>query len=211
MAKIDAIVKLLDKHYPASKTSLTFRTPIQMLVSTILSAQTTDVKVNQVTRHLFKKYKTVKDYANADLREFQQAIKPVNFYQNKAKYIINSAKKIVQDFNGKVPKTMEELVSLPGVARKTANVVLGNAFGKVEGIVVDTHVKRVSYRLGLTSHTDPKKIEKDLTELLPKKRWISISYQLIDHGRALCKAPVPICSKCFLNKICPRKGVTKSK
>lgn len=203
------VIKLLKKEYPEAKTSLGYGNTMQLLAAVILSAQCTDKRVNVVTKNLFEKYRTAKDFANANLKTFQQEIRSTGFYRNKAKNIIASAKMIVKEFNGKVPDTMENLLKLPGVARKTANVVLGNAYGIVEGIVVDTHCKRVSYRLGLTSSTNPEKSERELMQIIPRKEWLSYGYLAIAHGRAVCKAPAPLCSKCVLNRICPKKGVTK--
>jgi endonuclease-3 len=200
---IAAAVKLLKQHYPQSKTALDFRTPLQMLVSTILSAQCTDKRVNMVTPALFARYKTAKDFADADMNELQTLIRSTGFYKNKAKNIQGAAKMIAEKFRGKVPRTMEEMLELPGVARKTANVVLDNAYGVVEGVVVDTHVGRLSRRLGFTAQKDASKVEKDLMVILPRKDWSAFSYMLIDHGRAVCKSVKPDCSDCFLNKICP--------
>ncbi len=206
--RANKIVELLEKHYPA-KIALNFKNPLQLLVATILSAQCTDARVNMVTKELFKKYKTAHDFANADLKTFEQEIRSTGFYRNKAKNIIAAAKKIVDDYNGKVPNTMEELLTLPGVARKTANVVLTGAFGKIEGIVVDTHVRRLSQRLGLTKNNDPKKIEQDLMKIIPKERWGTFSLQLIYHGRQVCKAKKPLCYECFLKDYCPYTPKTK--
>ena len=203
------ILKKLKKEYGTATTALKHRNPMQLLVSTILSAQCTDKRVNMVTKELFKKYKTPKDFANAKPEVFEQEIRSTGFYRNKTKNIIGAAKMIVKDFKGKVPDTMEDLIKLPGVARKTANIVLSVAYNKHEGIAVDTHVTRLSYRLGLTKHKNPVKIEQDLMKLVPRKDWDQISLLLIDHGRAVCKAPTPHCSKCFLEKDCPKKGVTK--
>ncbi len=208
-ARASKICSILEKQYPQAKTVLSFGNPLEILVATILSAQCTDSRVNLVTKELFKKYKTAKDYANADIKKFEQEIRSTGFYKNKAKNIINAAKKIVSDFNGKVPNTMEELVTLPGVARKTANVVLGNAYGIVEGIAVDTHMIRVNYRLGLTKQKEPVKIEQDLMALLPKDKWFNYTYVLIEHGRKICTAKKPLCKECVLNKICPKAGVSK--
>jgi endonuclease-3 len=174
-----------------------------MLFATILSAQCTDVMVNRVTANLFKKYRKVKDYAAADPAELEKDILSTGFFRQKTKSIQGSARKILREFGGRVPDTMEELMSLPGVARKTANIVMGNAFGKVEGIAVDTHVRRLSQRLGLTENEDPDKIERDLTSLIPKSKWFKLSYLLIDHGRKVCKAPTPRCEECVLSDICP--------
>ncbi len=199
----ELILKKLRKEYPKAKTALKFRTPFQMLVATILSAQCTDKRVNEVTKTLFKKYKTPKDYAEADKKEFEKEIKPTGFYKNKAKNIINAAKKIVEKYNGRVPKTIKELTSLPGVGRKTANIVLNSAFGIAAGIAVDTHVKRLSQRLGFTKNKDPNKIEQDLMKIFPKKDWHDLNFLLVEHGRKICKARKPLCEKCVINKLCP--------
>jgi len=201
------IIKLLKKEYPEPKTALTFKTPIELLVATILSAQTTDALVNKVTENIFKKYNTVKDYADASLEAFQKDISSINFYKTKAKNILGSAKMIVKSFNAEVPKTMDELTSLPGIARKTANIILSNAFGINEGIAVDTHVKRLSYRLGLTKNEDPVKIEKDLMVITPKGEWGNISHLLILHGRKICQAKKPQHSECILFDICPSRNI----
>jgi len=209
--RVQKILMLLSEKYPEKKSSLNYKNPLQMLVSTILSAQCTDARVNIVTKTLFKKYKNVKDYANANINEFQKDIKPTGFYKNKTKNIINTCKLIIKDYNSKVPDNMADLLKLHGVARKTANIVLGSAYGKIVGIAVDTHVKRISYRLGFTANKNPNKIEKDLMKITPKKDWWYINHVLVDHGRAICKAPTPLCSKCFLNELCPKNGVVKSK
>jgi len=201
--RLPEMLKLLKKTYPQAKTALNFRTPIQMLVSTILSAQCTDVRVNMVTPKLFARYKTAKDFAEAKPTELQAMIRSTGFYKNKAKNIRGAAKMIVEKFHGKVPNTMNEILELPGVARKTANVVLHNAYGIVEGVVVDTHVGRLSRRFGLTKQKDAAKVEKDLMAIVPRKDWADFSYVLIDHGRAVCKSQKPNCGGCFLNKICP--------
>lgn len=200
---IDKILNLLKKEYPTAKTALNFTSPLEILVSTILSAQCTDARVNLVTRDLFKKYRKVEDFASADLKTFEQEIRSTGFYHNKAKNIIASCQKIMKDFNGKVPNTMEELIQLPGVARKTANIVLFNGFGKTEGIAVDTHVQRLSQRLGLSKNDDPVKIEKDLMALLDKKEWGDFSNLLIEHGRRICSAKKPKCFECILKNLCP--------
>jgi len=211
MKMIDSksLLKTLRKEYGNAECALVFDNPLEMLISTILSAQCTDKRVNIVTKTLFKKYKKPIDYYNS--KDLEKDIYSTGFYRNKAKNIRAACKIIDEKFGGKVPKTMGELLELPGVARKTANIVLYNSFGITAGIPVDTHVKRLSYRLGLTKNTDPKKIEKDLMELIPKKEWGPISYLLIGHGRAVCKAPTPICSKCVLSNVCPKQGVAKSK
>ncbi len=205
------ILSVLKKEYPGSKIALNYSNTIQLLVAIMLSAQCTDKRVNIVTASLFKKYKTAKDFANANIRQLEKEIYSTGFYRNKAANIKKTCQIIVGKFNGKVPNTMEEILTLPGVARKTANIVLGNAYGLIVGIAVDTHVGRLSQRLGLSKHKDPNKIEKDLMLLFPKKDWLSSTYYLIEHGRAVCKAPVPICSKCILMKLCPKVGVVNSK
>ena len=205
--KLLEILKRLNKAYPKPKTALNFSDPFQLLVATILSAQTTDVLVNRVTENLFRKYRTPKDYADASLETLQKDTGSVNFYKTKAKNIQAGAKIIVAQFNSQVPKTMNELTSLPGVARKTANIILSNAFGIHEGIAVDTHVKRLSYRLGLTKNADPVKIEKDLMAITPKKEWGNISHLLIFHGRKICQARKPDHQECVLSNICPSRNI----
>ncbi len=197
------VMGLLSKEHPDPRIELSYSNPLELLVATILSAQTTDKTINLVTKELFKKYKTAKDYANADQKTFEQEIRSTGFYRNKAKNVIASAKILVEKYDSKVPKTMEDLLTLPGVARKTANIVLANAYGIAAGIAVDTHVKRVSFRLGLTKETDPVKIEKDLTAAIPKEYWISVNRQMVLLGRYICTAKKPLCDKCVLNKICP--------
>ena len=201
--KLPEMIRLLRKSYPSAKTALNFKTPIQMLVSTILSAQCKDVRVNKVTPALFKKYATADDFAGAKLPELQTLIRSTGFYRNKAKNIQGAAEVIVKKYKGEVPRTMDEMLELPGVARKTANVVLHNAYGIVAGVVVDTHVGRLARRLGLTDQKDAAKVEKDLMKIVPKKDWANISYWLIDHGRAVCKSQKPNCGACVLNNICP--------
>lgn len=197
------IVGLLKKRYPKDpRTALDYKTTLELLVATILSAQCTDARVNIVTRELFKKYKTARDYAGAKLEEFEQDIKSTGFYRNKAKNIMAMAQAILREHNGEVPATMEELVKLPGVGRKTANLILGIVHG-VPGIVCDTHVIRVSGRLGLTANKDPEKIEYDLCGLLPEKEWTGFSNRLIMHGRDTCTAKKPDCASCVLNRVCP--------
>ena len=195
--------RLLKKAYPLAKTALNHESPLEMLVATILSAQCTDERVNKVTVELFKKYRTCRDYAGAKPEVLQKDIHSTGFYRNKAKNIQGACKVLIEEFGGVVPRTMDEILTLPGVARKTANVVLGNAYGVVEGIVVDTHVIRLAGRLGLTVEKDPAKIEKDLMKIVPRKDWRTISYLLIDHGRKVCKARKPDCGGCVLNKLCP--------
>lgn len=205
--KVLEIIKRLEKRYPDVKTALNFNTPLDLLVATILSAQTTDVNVNRVTEKLFKKYKTAKDYADIPIEELQDDIKSINFYKNKANYIKNLAEELLKKFNGEVPKTMQELVTLPGVGRKTANIVLWNAYGINEGVAVDTHVKRISKLLGLTENTDFEKIEQDLMKITPPEQWGKITHLLIMLGREICKAKLPDCPKCPLNDICPNRRI----
>ncbi len=205
--RVTEILKRLRKKYPAPETALDFKNPFELLVATILSAQTTDVHVNRVTESLFKKYKSVKDYADASPGTFQRDISSINFYKTKAKNIQGSAKMVVERFNSKVPKTMDELVSLPGVARKTANIVLSNAYGINEGIAVDTHVKRLAYRLGLTKNEDPAKIEKDLMAITLREEWGNLSHLLIFHGRKTCQAKKPKHDECVLYDMCPSKDI----
>ncbi len=206
-SKVSEIIKRLKKEYPEPKTALNFKTPFELLVSTILSAQTTDIHVNKVTASLFKKYKTIGDYAEVPIDTLRKEISSINFYNNKAKNIQASAKMIIENFGSKVPKTMEELITLPGVARKTANIVLSNAFGINEGIAVDTHVKRLAGRLGLTKHEDPVKIEKDLMAFTPKEDWGNLSHLLIFHGRQICQAKKPKHGECVLYDICPSRDI----
>jgi endonuclease-3 len=205
--KVLTIIKLLKKKYAGTPlTALRFSTPFELLVATILSAQTTDVQVNKVTPVLFKKYKNIEAFAMAKPEQIARDINSVNFFNNKAKSIQKAAVMILEQFGGTVPRTMEELVTLPGVARKTANIVLSSAFGINEGIAVDTHVKRLSYLLRLTKHTDPVKIEQDLLAITPKKEWANFSHLLIYHGRAVCQARRPNHAACILNDICPSKN-----
>ncbi|MFP4401474.1 MAG: endonuclease III [Candidatus Woesearchaeota archaeon] len=194
---------LLKKEYPFVKPSLNYENPFQLLVATILSAQCTDKRVNIVTKSLFRKYTCPEDLADSKLNDLEQEIKSTGFYKNKAKNIKKASKMIIKEFDGTVPDSMDELTKLPGVARKTANIVLYHGFGKISGIAVDTHVKRLSFRLGLTKNTDSQKIEKDLMKVIPKKEWGNITDLLIYHGRAVCKAQKPDCAGCVLNKICP--------
>ena len=208
--RTEKINSILNKTYPQARIALKFdEDPWELLVAVMLSAQCTDVQVNKVTEKLFKKYKGVKAYANVKQSELEKDIYSTGFYRNKAKNIIAAAKLILSKFNGKVPKTMEELLELPGVARKTANIVLANAYGNIAGMAVDTHMKRVNFRLGLTKQTDPDKIEQDLTALLPKEKWFHYTYLIIDHGRAICDAKKPLCTECPLTGICPKNGVDK--
>jgi endonuclease III len=211
MASPLLIYSKLKKSYPDSKIALVHSNPLQLLISVILSAQCTDKRVNIVTKELFKKYKKAEDYAYGNLDELKRYIKSTGFYNNKAKNIQNACKIIVEKHKGKVPSTMEELLELPGVARKTANIVLSNAYGKNEGIATDTHVIRLSQRLGFSKNKNPVKIEQDLMKIFPKKDWNKVTYYLIEHGRAVCKAPVPFCSECPIEKMCPKVGVGKRK
>lgn len=201
--RIGEIIRILRKTYPQSRTALKFETPLQILVATILAAQCTDEKVNQITPFLFRKYPRVDDLARADQKELEEMIRPTGFFRNKARSLINVSKKIVEDFNGDVPDSMEELITLPGVARKTANIVLSSAFNKAEGIAVDTHVRRLSLRLGLSKEKDPDRIERDLMGLVPKKDWLDFNYMLVNHGRKTCQAKKPQCPSCVLRHLCP--------
>jgi endonuclease-3 len=197
------IIELLEREFPDAKIALHYSKALELLVATILSAQCTDERVNQVTKTLFKKYRTAKDYAEADLQELEQDIKPTGFYRNKAKNIKNAGTMLVEKFHSQIPKTMDEMLELPGVARKTANIVLQNTYGVVEGIAVDTHVRRTSRRLGLTQNTDPAKIEQDLMRIVPRDKWMRITDLLIFLGRNVCVAKKPRCGVCVLNKLCP--------
>ncbi len=201
--RIGEIIKILRKNYPAPCTVLHFETPLQILVATILSAQCTDERVNMITPALFKKYPTAKEFARARQEDLEKDIRSTGFFRNKAKNIINATKKICEDFGREVPDTMEKLLTLPGVARKTGNIVLSSAFKRAEGIAVDTHVKRLSERLGLSSKTVPEKIEQDLMALVPKKDWLDFNYLLVNHGRAICIARKPKCPECAINHLCP--------
>jgi endonuclease-3 len=201
--RVNELIARLHQAYPDAKCSLDFTTPLELLVATILSAQCTDERVNMVTKALFKKYQSAQDYAAVPLSELEQDLKQVNFYRNKAKNIQAMATLLVQRCGGQVPRTMPELIALPGVARKTGNVVLGNAYGISEGVVVDTHVGRISQRLGLTNNDDPVKIEQDLMKTLPKTEWLHFTHMLIYHGRAICQARKPLCQQCSLLDLCP--------
>ncbi|HUD20031.1 MAG TPA: endonuclease III [Patescibacteria group bacterium] len=229
--RIDKLLSFLAASYPKAKIVLHYKTSWELLVSVILSAQCTDVMVNKVTEKLFAKYRTLGDYVAAPISDFEKDIKSTGFYHNKAKNIVASARMVKEKFGGKVPRTMEEILTLPGVARKTANVVLGNAYGVIEGIAVDTHVHRLSQRLRLIDLTkiggkklmvfeyggkpvvdyikdaDPTKIEKELMGVIPRDQWFTINHRLIDHGRAVCKAQNPDCDNCVLNKLCPSSRV----
>jgi endonuclease-3 len=200
--RVRAILARLDEAYPAVTCALEHQNPFQLLIATILSAQCTDVRVNLVTRSLFQKYRKPEDFAYADPRDLEAEIRPTGFFRSKTKSIQGASKKIVEEFSGEVPRTMEQLLTLPGVARKTANVVLGTAFGISSGIVVDTHVQRLAGRLDLTRNTDPKKIEHDLMRIIPQDKWIIFAHQLIWHGRRVCQARKPRCMECNLERIC---------
>lgn len=202
-ARIEKIIKILRAGYPNPKTTLKYKTPLQLLVATILSAQCTDERVNKLAPFLFAKYPNIEDFADAKQEELEKDIYSTGFYRNKAKNIIGASKIILENFKGKLPDNMEDLITLPGVARKTANVILSSVFGKADGITVDTHVKRLSERLGLSKEKNADKIEKDLMRIIPKKGWLEISYFLIDHGRAICKARKPLCVQCQINHLCP--------
>jgi endonuclease III len=206
--RIAAILAKLDEAYPDVTCALEHANPFQLLISTILSAQCTDVRVNLVTKELFPKYPTPESFAYANPRELEQEIRPTGFFRSKTKSIMGASKKIVEEFGGKVPRAMEELLTLPGVARKTANVVLGTAFGIADGIVVDTHVTRLANRLDLSRNTDAKKIEQDLMAVIPRDKWILFSHQLIWHGRKVCVARKPRCVECNLEKLCYAKDKT---
>jgi endonuclease-3 len=206
--RVAAILAKLDEAYPAATCELKHENAFQLLISTILSAQCTDVRVNQVTEALYKKYSTPEAFAYANPVELEQEIRPTGFFRNKTKSIIGASKAIIERFGGQVPRSMEELLTVPGAARKTANVVLGTAFGIAAGIVVDTHVIRISNRLDLTRNEDPKKIEQDLMKVIPREKWILFSHQIIWHGRRVCHARKPKCVECNLEKICYSKDKT---
>ena len=197
------VIELLEKEYPNAKTALNYSNPLEILVATMLSAQATDAVVNIVTQKLFKKYHTPEDYANADIKELEQDIRSTGFYHNKAKNLQKCCQLLIEKFHSQVPKTMDELLELPGVARKTANIVLYNAYGTISGIAVDTHVRRLSQRLGFSEKEDPSKIEQDLMQITPKEKWMKLTDMLIFHGRQICIARKPKCEECVLNKFCP--------
>lgn len=201
------ILRRLEKQYPDTHTALNYTNPFELLVATVLSAQSTDKMVNIITEQLFKKYRSPEDFLKAKPGELELDIKASGFFNQKAKSIRGLSQKVVSDFDGRVPSTMEELLTLPGVARKTANVVLGNAFGKNEGIAVDTHVHRLSWRLGFSDHDDPNKVEQDLLKLFARDKWFNASHLLIDHGRNVCFARNPNCAECVVNELCPAARV----
>ncbi|HUT07244.1 MAG TPA: endonuclease III [Candidatus Latescibacteria bacterium] len=201
--RIKPVIRLLRKHCPQARTALEFGDPLEILVATILAAQCTDERVNRITPGLFRKYPTAAAFAVADRTELEQEIRSAGFFRNKAKAIIGAARRIVETYGGAVPDSMAALVTLPGVARKTANIVLSAGYGKAEGIAVDTHAGRISRRLGLSRHEDPVKVERDLLKLVPKGDWLDFNFLLVEHGRALCQARKPKCPDCFLRRLCP--------
>jgi endonuclease-3 len=201
--RIERINQILHQTYPESRTALTHRNPLQILVATILSAQCTDERVNQITPKLFQKYKSAEDFARADQEELEEEVRSTGFFRNKAKNIIGASTRIVEDFSSKVPDNMADLITLPGVARKTANIVLSSGYQKSEGIAVDTHVKRLSGRLGLSKENNPDKIEQDLLAIVPREDWIDFNYMLVNHGRQVCQSRKPRCAECPLNHLCP--------
>ncbi|MGQ9503719.1 MAG: endonuclease III [Thermogutta sp.] len=204
---VPKILQILNREYPDASCSLNYTTPLELLIATILSAQCTDERVNQVTRDLFQKYRTARDYAQTPQTQLEKDIQSTGFYKNKAKNIRECCRQIDERFGGKVPKDLDQLITLPGVGRKTANVVLGTAYGIPSGIVVDTHVARISQRLGLTENTDPEKIEEDLMGLIPQGEWIAFSHRMIKHGRKYCTARKPACDACPFTALCPKHGV----
>ena len=204
------VLDLLEKEYPDARVTLDFKDPLQLLIATILAAQCTDERVNTVTKDLFQKYRRAADFARADLQTLEEEIRPTGFYHNKAKSILACCQKIVDKFSGQVPRTLEELTALSGVGRKTANIILGNAYGQ-QAIAVDTHVKRVSHRLGWAKSDDPGKIEFELMEVMPRGRWTMACHQLVFHGRRVCTAKNPQCPTCPVNKLCPKIGVSPKK
>ena len=208
--RIPEIVGILRREFPEIGTALHFESPLEILVATILSAQCTDERVNMVTPALFAKYRSAADYARADRAELEAEIRSTGFFRNKAKSIIGAARRIVSDFGGKVPDTMADLVTLPGVARKTANIVLSAGYRKAEGIAVDTHVRRLAGRIGLSRATDPDKIERDLLEIVPRKDWLDFNFLFVSHGRKTCRARKPGCSGCPIRRLCPRIGVLEA-
>lgn len=206
--RVAAILAKLDEAYPSATCELNHHNAFQLLIATILSAQCTDVRVNQITETLFKKYPDPKAFAYANPSELEQQIRPTGFFRNKTKSVMGASKGIIEKFGGEVPRTMEEILTLPGVARKTANVVLGTAYGIPSGVVVDTHVQRIANRLDLTHNEDPKKIEQDLMQVIPKEKWILFSHQIIWHGRRVCQARKPKCLQCNLESLCYAKDKT---
>ncbi len=201
--RVKEIIKILRRSYPHSQTALHYQTPFQLLVATILAAQCTDERVNQITPQLFQKYPTIDSLAEAKQEEVEAIIRPTGFFRHKARHLIAAAQAIMENFGGEVPGEMDKLISLPGVARKTANIVLSSAFKRAEGIAVDTHVRRLARRLGLSSAQDPNKIEEDLMAIVPREDWLDFNYLLVDHGRAVCQARRPRCQECVLRFLCP--------
>jgi endonuclease-3 len=204
--RIGKIIRILGREYPNSRTALHYETPLQILIATILAAQCTDERVNKITPGLFRKYPTAADFASADRATLETEIRSAGFFRNKAKSITGAARKIMEEFGGEVPSSMEELLTLPGVARKTANIVLSSGFRKAEGIAVDTHVRRLSGRLGLSRQTVPEKIEKDLLKIVPRRDWLDFNHLLVNHGRKICSARKPLCPQCAVRKLCPSAG-----
>jgi endonuclease-3 len=204
------IARILRRQYPDAACSLDFQTPLELLVATILSAQCTDERVNMVTKGLFRKYRTASDYARSDISELEREVQSTGFFRNKAKSIRNCCRLLVEQFDGEIPPSIEQLVELPGIGRKTANVILGTAFHIASGVVVDTHVGRLSQRMNLSRQKDAERIEKDLMELFPSKEWVALSHRMIQHGRKVCMARKPKCDVCPLNKVCPRVGVAQA-
>ena len=208
--RLKSILSLLNKNYPSAHCALNFKNPLELLVATQLSAQCTDKRVNLVTQTLFKKYKTAKDYAKAPIKELEKAVQSTGFFRNKARNLKQSCQTLEKSYKGQVPKNFEQLTELAGVGRKTAHVVMGNAFQISSGVVVDTHVKRLSNRMGLVNTENVHQIERELEQLVPKKKWIIFSHWLIEHGRKICSARKPLCSLCFLYKHCPKKKIKKT-
>ena len=208
--RVPQIIEDFRKEYPAAECALNHKNPLQLLIATMLSAQCTDVRVNMVTPDLFQRYTSASDFADASQADLETMIRSTGFFRNKAKNIKAACHRLVTEFQGEVPKTMEELLSLPGVARKTANVVLGTAYGIASGIVVDTHVFRIAHRLGLTRAKTPENVEVDLMKLIPQAEWIDFSHRLIHHGRRVCMARNPQCPRCVVNEVCPKVGVKKA-
>jgi len=206
--RVEGILELLHDTYPGADCELDHGSAHELLFATIMSAQTTDVNVNRVTADLFRRYRSVADFADADPAEFEDEIRSTGFFRNKTRSVLGAANMLVEEFDGRVPDTMEDLIRLPGVARKTANVVLGTWFGKAEGVVVDTHVKRLAFRLGFTGETDPVRVEQDLMSIIPREEWVFVGHALILHGRRVCSARAPRCTECPLEAHCPRAGVT---
>ena len=204
-----SILELLKERYPVPETMLTHENPWELMIATILAAQCTDARVNTITPELFRRWPGPAEMMQASVEELESVIRPTGFYHNKAKNIIGAARRVTEDFGGEVPQTLEELITIPGVARKTANVVLWGAFGINQGLAVDTHVKRISFRLGLTKNTDPVKIEQDLMKIFPQSEWGDVNHRLVWFGRDVCDARKPACEQCELSELCPRCGVEK--